>query len=364
MLRSFSFPPELIRKVLALSDDLSTAISIELLLSPYPHPYWIRISNAPNTVRDAIDPLLPACWAQLSPAHFPKSLALASQHVVLKWDDVATIPAVVVAWVAQFAPTLLTYAFVTASAAAGRLDLLHLLHAFDVPKFCSETMDAAAGAGHLAVVRFLHTQRTEGCTDRAMTEAIRHRHLDTARFLEAHRSELCRSEALSYAVANGDLDAVRFLENVVGCEPGMTEIARAPDLATLRVLHEELRWSLTLETALVVAELGRADMLRYCLERFGGCNPKPVFEVLCRKGNLETVVVASEVFPQEWERHNWDGFAARGALAPLRWLYEHQTGACTESALETAAPRWLYDHQEGRCSARALETAASKGHLE
>ncbi|KAJ3097892.1 hypothetical protein HDU96_000209 [Phlyctochytrium bullatum] len=337
MLRSFNFPAELIRKVVALCDNLTTAISIELLLSPYPHPYWIRICNSPDTVRDAVVPLLPVCWAQLTPAHFPRSLALASQHVLLKWDNVATIPAHVVAWVAQFAPSLLTYGFVTAAATAGRLDLLSLLHAFDVRKFCSETMDAAAGVGQLAVVRFLHTKRSEGCTDRAMTEAIRHRHLETAQFLAAHRTELCRSEALSYAVANGDVDAVRFLQTVVGCEPGTPEITRAPDLATLQVLHEELRWPLTPQTPVAMAARGHADALRYCLERNAGFDPKELFEVLCKQGNVETMAVASEFFPNEWSKHKWDSFAARGALGPLRWLYEHQTGACTESAIISAA---------------------------
>ncbi|KAJ3095333.1 hypothetical protein HDU96_001216 [Phlyctochytrium bullatum] len=114
---------------------------------------------------------------------------LASEMVLLRWVDVHTIPAYVVAWVARCAPKLLSYEFVTMAATAGRLDLIRLLHAFDVRKFCTGTMNVAAGAGQLAVVRFLHFERKECCTADAMGNAVIDGHFDVAQFLAEHRTE-------------------------------------------------------------------------------------------------------------------------------------------------------------------------------
>ncbi|KAJ3107327.1 hypothetical protein HDU96_007942 [Phlyctochytrium bullatum] len=339
--RSFDdLPAELIERVLTLCSDLPTSIVVETLLAPYPRPFWVRINSHPRSVRDAIDPLLPPCWSNLSPSHFPVSLKKAWQIVLLKWDDVATIPAYVVAWVAKFVPGLFTYTFVTAAAEAGRLDLLQLIHAFNIRKFCCGTMDAAARAGRLAVLRFLHTQRKEGCTAQAMTEAIRHRHLDAAKFLAAHRTELCGPEALSDAASSGDVEAVRFLQTVVGCEPGELDAGSAPDLATLRVLHEEFGWPITSHTVEVMAARGSADALRYCLERCAACNPEALRAMFYQQGTVEAMAVANEFFPHEtglWSSLVWDFLAGTGALERLEWLYNHRTEGCTEDAMSSAA---------------------------
>ncbi|KAJ3107075.1 hypothetical protein HDU96_008034, partial [Phlyctochytrium bullatum] len=332
-------PTELIDRSLILSNDLHTSISVELLLASYPRPFWIRLSSQPGSVRDAIDPLLPPCWSNLTSANFPISLGLASQIVLLKWNDVATIPAYVVTWVAQFAPALLTYSFVSAAAEAGRLDLIRLLHAFDVSKFCTATMDAAARSGNLAIVRFLHTQRKEGCTAEAMTEAIRHSHLDVARFLASHRTERCTNLVLYSAASKGDLDAVRFLQTVVGCEPDEDDAQPVPDLKTLRILHEELGWPISLRTVERMAKHG-ADTLRYCLERFPECNPIVLRGVCCGHHSVEAMAVANEFFPDEkdlWSSENWNLVAGIGSVEHLEWLYNNRKEGCTLDAVSKAA---------------------------
>ncbi|KAJ3101443.1 hypothetical protein HDU96_009981 [Phlyctochytrium bullatum] len=303
-------PLELIQRSLVYCKSFRTSIAVELLAS-YQQPFWIRISDEPEMVRDAIDPLLPPQWSGLGPRNFLISTNLASELVVLRWNDVATIPAYIVAWVARFTPKLFTYDFVTAAAQAGRLDLIRLLHAFKIPKFCVKTMDAASKAGRLDVVRFLHFERTEGCTVSAMDDAIVNGHLDVAWFLGTHRTELCTDVALDTAVRNGDVDTVRFLQTVVKCEPNLQQIARVPDLKTLKILHEELGWPITSALA-----------------------------VCCGHSSVEAMAVVNEFFPNEeclWASRNWDSLAQRGDLQHLEWLYANRKEGCSPDIMKRLA---------------------------
>ncbi|KAJ3089049.1 hypothetical protein HDU96_003923, partial [Phlyctochytrium bullatum] len=306
-------PVELIQRFLRHCNRLESSIAIELLLASYPQPFWIRIYDEQGSIRDAINPLLPSQWSRLDEGDFPISTMQASEIVLLRWDDVATIPAYVVAWVARIAPTLLSYDFVTAAAQAGRLDLIRLLHAFGIRKFCMGTMDAAASAGQLFIVRFLHLNRKEGCTAEAMDNAIKNGHLDVAQFLAKHRTELCTYRALETAIRNGDVDAVRFLQTVVKCEPDLHVISSVPDLKTLKVVHEELGWPITSGLVRNIASQA-ADALRYCLERSPSCEPVAVMMVCFGKGSVEAMAVVNEFFPNEkslWCSNNWDSVAQK-----------------------------------------------------
>ncbi|KAJ3117760.1 hypothetical protein HDU96_005725 [Phlyctochytrium bullatum] len=330
-------PSELIQRILRWVNSLRSSIAVELLFS-YPQPFWIRISRQPDIVRDAIHPLLPPQWSRLGPDDFPISMMQASEIVLLRWSDVATIPAYVVAWIARFAPQLLSYDFVTAAARAGRLDLLRLIHAFEIPKFCAGTMDAAAKAGRFSIVHFLHFERNEGCTVHAMDGAIESGYLDVAQFLGTHRTELCTRRALYAAIRNGDLDTVRFLQGVVKCEPEIQEISFVTDLTMLKVLHEELGWPITGDVVKNMATHG-ADAVRYCLERFPRCKADAVRGLVCSAAcSVETLAVLNEFFPTAeslWSSSNWDSVAQSGSLPHLEWLYANRTEGCTAEIMNT-----------------------------
>ncbi|KAJ3113346.1 hypothetical protein HDU96_003519 [Phlyctochytrium bullatum] len=367
-------PAELIQRFLTACDEFRTSITVELFLASYSKPFWIRICNDNDSVRDAINPLLPSQWSHLGPGDFPISMLQASNMVLLRWDDVATIPAYVVAWVAHLAPTLLSFNFVSAAASAGRLDLIQLLHAFKIPKFYTGTMDAAAETGRLAVVRYLHKVRKEGCTAEAMRLAIENRHLDVARFLSENRTELCTSFALYAAVSNGDLDAVRFLQNFVNCEPDENITQAVPDLKTLKVLHEELGWPISSKFMQFYLRKG-ADVLRYCLENSPDLNLNLVMlrEVCYGSHGVDAMMVVNDILPNEeslWSSNIWDLVATGGHLQALKWLYETRTEGCTPTAATKAAQRGHLDvvkylrTKDIEPDSSTLLLAASSGNVE
>ncbi|KAJ3111064.1 hypothetical protein HDU96_006027 [Phlyctochytrium bullatum] len=341
-------PIELARRIITLSGDLPTTIATELLYAGFPKPFWITIRPS----RDAVEPLLPSSWQHLHPSAFPSTLSLTSSTNFIIGDP-ATLPAFVLAWLARFRPTLVTYAFVVSTARAGRLDLLRLLHGFGVDRFSMGVMDAAAAEGHLDVVRFLHAVRDEGCTSEAMDAAAVYGHLEVVRFLFEHRDEGCKDGVLRRACANGHMEIVEFLQRTAGYEPD--EVAweascDAPNLNVdqLRWLHETMGWSIGLRTLHSVLRHrdARAEDLAYCLDKAGYpyIDPTVLAGVFSANdvGMLKLVneVFCGDAFARMWGSGNLDRLAGWGKLEALRYLYAQrgeEWEGCTPAAFGLAA---------------------------
>ncbi|KAJ3100274.1 hypothetical protein HDU96_010389 [Phlyctochytrium bullatum] len=288
------------RSILVQSNDLEAAIYIELLLAGFSRPFWIRINDDPaiGPVRDAIEPLLPDAWTDLNESHFPASLAL-SQSLVVEPDE-----------------------HMDSAAKAGRLDLIRLLDAFRVPKFCMATMDEAAGAGHLSVVMFLHSKRTEGCTSMAMTMAAEGGHMDVIQFLHTNRTEGCHDSAITRAASGGHFEVISFLKTEYQLEPKIMP----SDVPTrhIRHLHEKFQFSISESTVLNVLSKGTPDELRYCLSQLG------------------QLKVLMEFFGDDdrfWTPSNLDNMAKYASVDMFEFLYEKRTERCTRAGLINAAVR-------------------------
>ncbi|KAF1332575.1 Ankyrin repeat, partial [Globisporangium splendens] len=97
------------------------------------------------------------------------------------------------------------------AAAAGRLDIVRMLHEERQEGCTTNAIDEAAWGGHLDVIQFLHEHRTEGCTPQAMEWAAFHGHLEVVRFLHENRSEPVTAKAMDNAAGQGYLHIVQFL---------------------------------------------------------------------------------------------------------------------------------------------------------
>ncbi|KAJ3095287.1 hypothetical protein HDU96_001244 [Phlyctochytrium bullatum] len=345
-------PAELIQRILLLTNDLKleVAIAIELLLAPFSRPFGIRINadSAKGPIRDAVEPLLPEAWNGIGESDFPASLAVSRSLVVEPDGDVETTPAFRLAWVCKFRPDLITYKYVMRAAGAGRLDLVRILDAFEVPRFCMGTMDEAAAAGHFAIVKYLHFNRTEGCTSWAMTRAAKGGFLDIVLFLHANRTEGCRDSALIDAAAGGYFEIVSFLqkEYLFFPDTGREEYGTFEDIPTsyIRRLHEEFGWPITERVAFNVMVRGTADEFRYCLAKLPATRRSRscMLDIVkkAKKPFLENFRILFEAVrddDQFWDRLYVDYLAINGQLEVLQFLYERRTERCSRNGLSEVA---------------------------
>ncbi|KAJ3098825.1 hypothetical protein HDU96_010928 [Phlyctochytrium bullatum] len=349
-------PVELIQRILLFANDIEVAVAIELILARFPRPFWVRIDTDATSkpIRDAIEPLLPELWKNMNESHFPVSLAISRWLVVEPDDTVETTPAFRLAWVSKFRRDLITFKYVMRAAGAGRLDLIQILDAFEVPRFCMGTMDEAAAAGHLALVKFLHYRRPEGCTSWAMTKAAKGGFLDILRFLHANRVEGCRDSAIIDAAVGGHFDVISFLHTEYLF---FTEIdwpysggSAWPDSKIpthhIRRLHEEFGWPITESVMTDVMKRGAPDEFRYCLEKvkevvlsFDKDKISRAFR-FAKMSWLENLKILFETIghdDQYWEPENLDGLAEHGHLDMLEFLYEKRTERCSRHGLSRAA---------------------------
>ncbi|KAJ3100511.1 hypothetical protein HDU96_010305 [Phlyctochytrium bullatum] len=324
-------PVELIQRILVLTNDLELAVTTELLLARFPH---------------AIEPLLPESWNDMNESHFPASLAISRRIVVEPDGDLETTPAFRLAWVCEFRPDLITYKYVMRAAGAGRLDLIRILDAFEVPRFCMGTMDEAAAAGHLAVVKFLHYRRTEGCTSWAMTRAAKGGFLNVLRFLHANRTEGCRDLALIDAAVNGHFDVVSFLQSELLFFPDAVRDVEWPKIPThhIRRPHEEFGWPVTDRVALDVMIRGTPEDFRFCLNHvsFPTRYSEPVDQAFLEGTRpwLENLKILSDVVGYNtgfWKTDYLDLLARHGHLEMLQFLYEKLCERCSLDGMRDAA---------------------------
>ncbi|KAJ3115270.1 hypothetical protein HDU96_000892 [Phlyctochytrium bullatum] len=339
-------PPELLKYILTGIDDLNVVIATELLHTFFPHPFWIRIQADPaaGPIRDAVEPLLPEAWASMTESFFPRSLAISKSLLVEPGENVETVPAFRLAWMAKFRPDLLTFKFATRAARAGRLDLIRILDAFGIPKFCMATMDAAAEGGHLSLVKYLHFRRAEGCTSLAITKAAKGGFLDVIRFLHANRNEGCQNEALADAAVGGHLEVVSFLQTEMDLRPH-AEYCNRVGFPTrhLRYLHENLGWPITESLVYVVMIRGTSEEFRYCLAQLPFISPTTWVDhrdEATKESWLGNLKVMLEVFGDDkrfWVPQNIDNLASHGHADMLEYLFEKREERCTEQGLCWAA---------------------------
>ncbi|KAJ3102316.1 hypothetical protein HDU96_009671 [Phlyctochytrium bullatum] len=330
-------PAELTRSILLHANDLNAAIYIELLLAGFSRPFWIRINDDPASgpVRDAIELLLPDAWKDVNQRHFPASLALSQSLIVEPDEQIDSVPAFRLAWIAKFRQDLLTYRYTMQAAKAGRLDLIRLLDAFRVPKFCMATMDEAAGAGRLSVVKFLHFKRTEGCTSMAMTMAAEGGHMDVIRFLHANRTEGCQDSAITRAASGGHFEVISFLQTEYQLEP--RHMPHNVPTSHIRHLHEKFRFFISQSTVLDVLSKGTPDELRYCLSQVQFVPPGGM---ACKQlGQLEVLMEFFRDDDRFWSHANLDYMAKYASLEMLEFLYDKRPERCTEAGLRNAAAR-------------------------
>ncbi|KAJ3100513.1 hypothetical protein HDU96_010307 [Phlyctochytrium bullatum] len=344
---------ELIHRILLFANDLEVAIATELLLARLPRPFCVRINADPakGPIRDAVEALLPDHWTGFNETHFSVSLAISQSLIVEPDGDVKTTPAFRLAWVCKFRPELITFKYVMRVAGAGRLDLVQILDAFEVPKFCMGTMDEAAAAGHLAVVKFLHYRRTEGCTSWAMTKAAKGGFLDILRFLHANRTEGCRDSALTDAATEGHFDVVLFLQTEyfffpdIGYNPYWHQRYKA-DIPTsyIRRLHGELGWPITNRIVYDVMTRGTSEEFRYCLGNvFIPSHDNNLIRHAFMFGKrpwLENLKILFEDIgsdDQYWGPDILDWLARDGNLEMLEFLYEHRKERCSREGISNAA---------------------------
>ncbi|KAJ3110468.1 hypothetical protein HDU96_006599 [Phlyctochytrium bullatum] len=346
-------PPEVMHRVLLASGDLQAAIDYELLRSGIDRRFHFRIHADPEAgpVSDAVLPLFPDKWANLTTASFPVSLAISQLRFVVPHDDVATVPAFKVAWIAKFRPDLFTFEYVMKAARAGRLDLIRVLDAYRVTKFCKGTFDEAAAGGHLAVLQFLYRcGRYGGCSARAVDKAAEGGYLDVIKWLRTVRNAGCTGDALFYAARGGNLEVVEYLQKEMEQEPssssyydthagGYLEV----EFRVLRLLHEEFGWPLTSDLLKHVVTTGQPEDFCYCVKRIPHLVAGDVRNLFKTPKNWLRMLKSLHDFHGDnkeiWVDSNWDELANHGHADMLEFLYEHRREGCTKNGLESAAQR-------------------------
>ncbi|KAJ3102786.1 hypothetical protein HDU96_009528 [Phlyctochytrium bullatum] len=359
---------EVITLILLHANDLDVAIATELLLARFPHPFWIRIAADP--VRDAVNPLLPGAWEDLTESQFPASLAISQSLIVESDHDISTVPAFRVAWICKFRPDLLTYQYTMRAAGAGRLDLIRILDAFQVPKFCMATMDKAAAGGHLAVVKFLHHRRLEGCTSWAMTWAAKGGHLDVIRFLHTNRTEGCRDKAITDAACEGNFDVVSFLQAEMHLRPPC--IPKEVPARHFRYLHENFQWFITEHNAYQALTCGTPEEFKYCLTQLRFIDPYWMFEHLAKNLRLQLghLKVLMDTFGDDdsfWEPRRIDLLIRAASSDMIEFLCRKLQERCSGEGLGAQILKFLVAKDPGvadRLDKSALRSAIADGKVE
>ncbi|KAJ3110463.1 hypothetical protein HDU96_006594 [Phlyctochytrium bullatum] len=350
-------PAEVIHNILQASGDLQVAIDYELLHSGIDRRFYYRIQSDPKAgpICDDVVPLLPNKWIGLTAANFPVSLAISRFWFVVPHDNVATVPAFKVAWIAKFRPDLFTFEYVMKAARAGRLDLIRLLDAYRVPKFCKGTFDEAAAGGHLSMLKFLYgCGRYGGCSAHAVDKAARGGHLDVIKWLHKVQNAECTDQALSYAVRGGNLEVVKYLQNEMDQVPSLSpywgiwawwdpaEILRV-EFRVVRLLHEEFRWPMTPDLLGHMIATAQPDEFRYYLRRIPYLSTSDTYDVFRRKERWLPMLKILHEFHGDnkeiWVSSYWDELARQGHADMLEFLYEHRREGCTKNGLSSAAQR-------------------------
>ncbi|KAJ3110466.1 hypothetical protein HDU96_006597 [Phlyctochytrium bullatum] len=278
-------PPEVMHNVLLASDNLQAVIDYELLRSDIDRRFYFRVhaDTAVGPVSDAVLPLFPDKWASLTTANFPASLAISRLRFIVPHDDVA--------WIAKFRPDLFTFEYVMKAARAGRLDLIRVLDAYRIPKFCRSTFDEAAAGGQLAVLKCLYScGRYGGCSAYAIDKAARGGFLDVIKWLHKVHNAGCTDDALINAARGGNLDVVEYLQKEMEQEPPLEERTWSMPLLSaefrvLRFLHEELACPMPESVLEHVVETAQPEEFRYYGKRIPHLSPHEAASLFGKEEN-------------------------------------------------------------------------------
>ncbi|KAJ3100342.1 hypothetical protein HDU96_010370 [Phlyctochytrium bullatum] len=251
---------EVIRNVLLASGDLQAAIDYEVLHAGIHPRFYFRINSNPEAgpVIDAVMPLRAGVKA-------------------------------------KFRPDLVTFKYVMKAARAGLLDLIRLLDAYRVPRFCKGTFDEGGGGGHLEVVKYLH-------------------------------KEMEQEPSLSSYGEDGK--SVRL---------GSLQV----DFCVLRFLREELEWPVPSDYLLHAILAAKPDEFRYYLRCVPDFSSEDAALLFSRPKNwLPMLKILHEFHGDKddiWVARNSDQLAKQGHVDMLEFLYKHRQEGCTESGLRAAA---------------------------
>ncbi|KAJ3118563.1 hypothetical protein HDU96_000515 [Phlyctochytrium bullatum] len=352
-----TLPPEVVERIFRslASCDLQTAIDFELLQTGFDRRYYFRINSDPaaGPVSDAVVPLLPDAWKNLTEANFPISLAVSKFRFIEPHDNVQTVPAFKVAWIAKFRPDLFTYEYVKKVAQSGRLDLIRILKAYEIPKFCRGTYDEAAANGDLSMLKFLYSVRGygQGCSAGAIDRAAAEGHLDVIRFLHEVHNEGCTDSALFHAATSGNLLVLEYLQTEMKQEPSESSYTDARvyyyqsltvEFHVLRSLHEQLGWPVAQKLLPHILATAEPEEFRYYLERIRYLRPDMAAKMFSTsmKSWLPMLKVLHELQGDNddiWVNSNWDELAKHGHGDMLEFLYENRHEGCTPNGLSSAA---------------------------
>ncbi|KAJ3118564.1 hypothetical protein HDU96_000516 [Phlyctochytrium bullatum] len=336
-------PLEIIRRILLLSRDLQAAIDFELLQAGFDRRFHFRINSDPaaGPVADAVGLLLSDAWKNLTETSFPISLAISKFRFIEPADDVETVPAFKVAWIAKFRPDYFTYDYVQSAAGAGRLDLIRILDAYEIPKFRRGALDEAAANGHLSVLKFLHGRKYNNCSARAIDRAAAGGYLDVIKFLHEVCHVGCTDSALLNAVGNGNLAVVEYLQKEMKQEPPSHWSSSTVEFRVLRFLHEELGWPIVPGLLPHLIATAQPEDVRYYLERIQHQSPYLATMMFATTNSwLPMLKILHELHGENddiWISGNWDELAKNGHGDMLEFLYENRHEGCSANGLSLAA---------------------------
>ncbi|KAJ3111950.1 hypothetical protein HDU96_005126 [Phlyctochytrium bullatum] len=298
-------PAELLTSVLVQLGDIHVAICVEisLLLASRRSPVPLNNGSPPKPKEAPPLPFLRINLANVPTSNFPASSRLARSVLSLHELHAATVAHEVVAWFLRYRPDVFTYAFSTAVAEAGRLEVLAALFRAGIDRFSCRMLNAAAGAGHLDVIRFLLRRASDQtlpvefsggvCTTEAMNSAAASGHLEVVKFLHDNFQEGCTEDAMHRAACNGHLDVLRFLHQVRDEAPQRGTLTkacrRAGNVAVIRYLHEVLEEDITPSAVHEAAVIGDLEIVRYLFPR---CHDESVslsVSSACGAGHFDVV---------------------------------------------------------------------------
>ncbi|KAJ3118475.1 hypothetical protein HDU96_001294 [Phlyctochytrium bullatum] len=387
---------------------------------------WVDLGNAPISDTHARlahtefhDPLASLNAASPSPTldappPFPKSLAVAASLLSFPPDRATPTSETLLlttSWLAHFRRDLLTFRFVEAAAAAGRVDVLRLLDGLGVDKFSMAVMDAAAREGRLEAVRFLNEKRGEGCSYAAMRRAGANGHLDVLEYLWRAGKKTSWAVVLAEAAEGGHTSVVEFLfEKATGDDPNAVDARKelfSPDsppppfVSVIKSGRVDLLGFIEsrfhplpppspsfmgahyIEVAIVACKkLGgsNVEMLEHLLGRGYRPDRRAGYKFINDGGAKAVAALLKYVGTVDWPEA-MDSAAANGDLELVKLLHDHITKrrtageavgiAPTASTMNFAAQnghlavvKFLHEHRSEGCSSSGLYWACRHGHFD
>ncbi|KAJ3093351.1 hypothetical protein HDU96_002355 [Phlyctochytrium bullatum] len=262
-------------------------------------------------------------------------------------------------WLARFRRDLLTFRFVEAAAAAGRLDVLRLLDGLGVERFAMATMDAAASTGHLESRR---------C-------AAANGHFEVFECLWNAGKKCSWAIALAEAAGGGHTSVVKFL-----LEKAAGEVSADPNAESVR---QEFFGTYPIPPPFVSAAAGGSLEILHLLEsRF---YPLPPASPSFTGSEFVFAAITIAVLLNQLGTIDWPYAlkiaAAAGHLEVVKLLHDHiekrkaagesvaivvEVGDMNEAAQNghLQVVQFLHENRKEGCSSSALSGACFKGHLD